>query len=69
MIVSIVILAIMESAPSTFHTLGTVEEVIKKVQASVGVDSSAIARPAREAREIMRSDSQWKADETAQALL
>lgn len=69
MLVSLVILAILEAAPSTFHTLGTVEEVVKKVQASVGIDSSGVARPAREAREIMRSDEGWKADESAQALM
>ena len=69
MATSIVILAILEQAPSTFHQLGIVEDVIKKVQASVSLDSSAIARPAREAREIMRSDYAWKEDESAQALL
>jgi len=69
MIVSIVIRSIMEEAPSTFHALDQVEDVVKKVQASVSLDSSAIARPAREAREIMRSDPGWKADEAAQALV
>ena len=69
MMTSLVILAILEQAPATFHQLGTVEDVIKKVQSSVSVDSSAIARPARESRDIMRSEHGWKSDEDAQALL
>ena len=69
MLVSIVIRSIMEEAPSTFHELEIVEDVVKKVLASVGVDSSAVSRPAREAREIMRSDSGWKYDAAIQALV
>ena len=68
-IVSIVILTIMEDAPEAFLELDIVEDVLKKVQASVGSDSSAIARPAREAREIMKSNSKWQEDKTVQAIL
>jgi len=69
MMVSIVIRTIMEEAPSTFHELEIVEDVVRKVLASVGTDSSAISRPAREARDIMRSDAGWKKDEAIQALV
>jgi len=69
MLVSIVIRTILEETPSTFHELGIVEDVVRKVLASVSVDSSAISRPAREAREIMRSDSVWKKDEAIQAIV
>ena len=67
-ITSIVILTVMEQAPKTFIELEAVEDVIKKVQASVGSDSS-IARPAREAREIMRSNEAWSEHPDAKAML
>lgn len=53
-IVSHIILAVMEEAPDAFVELDATEGVIAKVRASVSNDTSAIARPAREARELMK---------------
>jgi hypothetical protein len=53
-LVSVSILSILEGAPDAFATLDVAEDICRKVQASVGSDSSSVARPAREARELLR---------------
>ena len=68
-LVSIVILAILEEASDAFYELGVVEDIIKKVLASIAVDQSATARPAREARELMRSIKRYEQDKEVQAAL
>jgi len=54
-LVSVCILSVLEGAPDAFATLGVSEDIVRKVQASVSSDSAAIARPAREARELLRT--------------
>jgi hypothetical protein len=66
--VSTVILAMTEDCPDAFYTLDVVEEVVRKVQASVGVDQPATARPARETRELMKGLSRFERDETVKAV-
>lgn len=68
-LVSLIILAIMEDAPMAFYDLDIVEDIAKKVSASVGSDSSGTARPAREARELMRKGERYEGDAGVQALL
>jgi hypothetical protein len=59
----------MEEAPDALLDLGLGEEVAAKVKASVAVDQSATARPAREARELMRNSARWEGEGKIQALL
>lgn len=66
---SVTILAVMEQVPEAFLDLQAGEEVASKVVASVASDSSAIARPAREAREIMKTNGRWKGESDIQAIL
>jgi hypothetical protein len=58
---SVTILAVLERAPGAFAELGAEEDIARKVQASVGADTPAIARPAREARDIMRGNNAYAA--------
>jgi len=57
---SLVILSVLEQAPDAFFDLEVEEDIVAKVTASIATDSSAIARPAREAREIMRVNNRWR---------
>lgn len=68
-LVSVIILAVLEEAPDTFYELDVVEDILKKVVASIGVDQSGVARPARDAREQMRSLDRWKEDAVVQSAL
>lgn len=68
-LVSLIILAILEDTPLVFYDLDIAEDIAKKVSASVASDSSAIARPAREARDLMRKEERYEADGQVQALL
>jgi hypothetical protein len=67
--VSVTILAILEEAPDAFYALQCVEPVVRKVMASVVVDQPATARPAREARELLRVTGKYEHDEEVQALV
>jgi hypothetical protein len=62
-------LAILEDAPDAFYDLDTLDEIIKKVLASIAADQSATARPAREARELMRGIKRYEQDKDVQAAL
>lgn len=53
-LVSIAIRSILEGAPDAFADLGVEEDIAKKILASVGSDRTAISRPARDARDVMR---------------
>ena len=64
---STTILAILEEAPDAFYQLHCNNEIIKKVLASIAVDQSGIGRPAREARELMRSIPRYEQDKEVQA--
>lgn len=66
-LVSITVLSLLEEAPTAFFSLEVVDEVIDKVKSSIGADSSAIARPAREARDIMKEAEGWRDDSRVQA--
>lgn len=66
-VVSNVILVILEDAPDAFYDLEVVEDIVAKVKASIGSDTSAIARPAREARDLMRSIPRYEEDAKVQA--
>jgi hypothetical protein len=65
----LIILAVLEDVPQAFYDLDVVEDIAKKVNASVGSDSSAIARPAREARDLMRKEERYESDSQVQAIL
>lgn len=70
-LMSVCILAVFERAPDAFFALGdsVPEDIVRKVNASVGSDVGGIARPAREAREIMRGSDKWMGDADVAALL
>lgn len=63
------IFAILEDSPDTFYDLDVVVDIVKKVQASVGSGSSGISRPAREARDLMKSLTRWEHDQEVQDML
>ena len=64
-----VILAILEEAPDAIYDLGAVDDIVKKVVASIAIDQGATARPAREARDLMRSIKRFEQDREVQAAL
>ncbi|EIW69657.1 hypothetical protein TREMEDRAFT_73934 [Tremella mesenterica DSM 1558] len=68
-LVSISILSVLETCPEAFYELEVVGDIARKVSASVAVEGSAIARPAREARELMRSLTRYKEDGQVQGLI
>ena len=61
-LVSIVILAILEEAPEAFYELDVVDQVVARIRASIAVEQSAIARPAREARDLMKNNHRYAED-------
>nr|ODN81184.1 50S small subunit ribosomal protein L19 [Cryptococcus depauperatus CBS 7841] len=67
-LVSIMILTILEEAPDTFYELDCVEEIVQKVMASLSADIAGAARPAKEARDLMRK-GKYGDDEKVQSLL
>lgn len=68
-LVSIVILAVLEESPDAFYDLDVVEDIVKKVVASMATGQAAIARPAREARDLMRSVKRYEQDKEVQTAL
>lgn len=68
-LVSSMIHAIIEDSPNTFYDLDVVVDIVKKVQASVSSGSSGISRPAREARDLMKSLDRWEHDQEVQDML
>jgi len=59
--------AITETS-SLFYTLKCVVSVVHKVVASIGSDQGIIARPAREAKDILRSQAPWADDSAVQSV-
>ena len=55
-------------APSLFYTLSCVIPIIKKVNASLG-EAPAISRPAREAKELLKTILPYMDDADIQSLL
>ena len=55
--------------PALYYALNCVAPMIKKVQASISADQPSISRPAREVKELMRSEPPWVDDEAVQGLL
>lgn len=68
-LVSQCIRAVLETAPEAFYALDCVEDIVRKVQTSVGSDVGVIARPARDARELLRSTPPYDKDPQVGALL
>lgn len=62
------ILAVVEEAPDAFYELNVVEDIVKKILASISVDQSGIARPARDARDAMKGVHRYETDPTVQSL-
>lgn len=67
-LVSVMILTVLEESPDVFYDLDCVEDIVRRVMSSISADSSAAARPAREARELMRK-GRYGDDEKVQTLL
>jgi hypothetical protein len=61
-LVSITILTLLEEAPANFHALQITEEIIDKIKASVTADQSAVSRPAKEARDLIKEAEKWRDD-------
>ncbi|KAK4684697.1 hypothetical protein P7C73_g5471, partial [Tremellales sp. Uapishka_1] len=67
-LVSTIILAVLEVAPVAFYDLDVVEEIVKKILASVSAEQSSISRPAKESREAMKNVSRYEHDPLVQGL-
>jgi hypothetical protein len=65
-LVSITILSLLEEAPVAFYELDVTEEIIDKIKASISADQSSVARPAREARDIIKEAEKWREDPKVQ---
>ena len=59
--------AVLEDSAEAFYELDVVSDIVAKVVASIATESSAVARPARDAREIMKSNKRYAADTEVQA--
>ncbi|ODO11508.1 hypothetical protein I350_00288 [Cryptococcus amylolentus CBS 6273] len=67
-LVSAMIVTILEESPDAFYELDCVEDVVKRVMASISADNASAARPARESRDLMRK-GRFGDDAEVQALL
>ncbi|KAG8904625.1 translational activator of GCN4 [Tulasnella sp. 403] len=56
------------NSPQLFYKLRCVQPMVKMIVASVGAEESAISRPAREARETVKTQPPWVDDYAAQAV-
>lgn len=66
-VTSLTLLAMMEDAPEALYDLDVVDEIIDKIKASVSSDVSAIGRPARGARDLIKEANKWRDDPRVQA--
>lgn len=67
---SITIREIIESAPQAFYDLGLEAQVVARVlKHCEPMNSPSVARPAREARELLKEVSPWAEDEDIQSKL
>lgn len=66
-LVSITILSLLEEAPAAFYELDVTEEIIDKIKTSISADQSSVARPAREARDVIKEAEKWREDLKVQA--
>ena len=57
---SLTIRGLMEQAPEALFGLDVVDEIIEKTRASISSDSSAISRPARDVRDLMKEKAPWR---------
>jgi hypothetical protein len=61
---------IIDTAPQAFYDLGCVEQVVTQVLANAaGTSPPSIARPARDARELLKEREPWASDEEVQSRL
>jgi len=56
------------NSPQVFYSLRCAMPVVRQVLASVSSDNPAISRPAREARENLKTRPPWVDDDTVQAV-
>ncbi|KAH7334649.1 translational activator GCN1 [Rhizoctonia solani] len=61
------ILAVAQDSPQTLVTFKCAPSAVKKVIQSIGTDQPSIARPAREARDVLKNSAAWKDDAAVQA--
>jgi hypothetical protein len=57
----------IEEAPELFYTLSCVTSIVKKVNASIG-ENPSISRPAREAKELLKTVPPYMDDNDVQSL-
>ncbi|EJT96915.1 ARM repeat-containing protein [Dacryopinax primogenitus] len=61
---SLSIVSFLETVPDAFYTYNIVPGVVRKVIVSINMDTPAISRPAREARELLKNTAPYVDDET-----
>ncbi|KZO93854.1 ARM repeat-containing protein [Calocera viscosa TUFC12733] len=63
---SLSIVSFLETVPDAFYTYNIVLGVVRNVQVSINLDTPAISRPAREARELLKSTAPYADDDDVQ---
>ncbi|CAE6499296.1 unnamed protein product [Rhizoctonia solani] len=61
------LLALVQDSPQTLITFKCAPSAVKKVVQSIGTDQPSVARPAREARDVLKTLPVWKDDAAVQA--
>ncbi|KAG8843400.1 translational activator of GCN4 [Serendipita sp. 405] len=65
---SLIILHAVEDAPKLFYTMNCVPSVLRKIVESIGESVPAISRPAREAKELIRTTPPFCDDDSVLAI-
>ncbi|KAG8757117.1 translational activator of GCN4 [Ceratobasidium sp. 428] len=61
------LLAVVQNSPQTLVTFKCAASAVRKVVQSIGSDQPNVARPAREAKDVLKNSPPWKDDQSVQA--
>ncbi|KAG8701507.1 translational activator of GCN4, partial [Ceratobasidium sp. 395] len=61
------LLAVVQNSPQTLITFKCAASAVRKVVQSIGSDQPNVARPAREAKDVLKNSPPWKDDQSVQA--
>ncbi|KAG8757007.1 translational activator of GCN4 [Ceratobasidium sp. 428] len=61
------LLAVVQNSPQTLITFKCATSAVRKVVQSIGSDQPNVARPAREAKDVLKNSPPWKDDQSVQA--
>ncbi|KAG8682922.1 translational activator of GCN4, partial [Ceratobasidium sp. 394] len=60
------LLAVVQESPQTLITFKCASSAVRKVVQSIGSDQPNVARPAREAKDVLKNSPPWKDDQSVQ---